>query len=390
MSEASMIVTRRYRYVHEDVDRWGNVRIYFRRALGQKKVRIHEKPNTEEFDRRYRELLQQCDADQFKPEPSGAPTTATFRWLGNKWLASQDFKQRDLRTQRVTQLILESMYLEPIAPGSPELFSDWPLKHFTAKAVRILRDRKADKPEGANNRVRRLRAMFNWALRPENEELGALHNPARDVPFLKPKRVGGFPCWEPEQIERFEARHEIGSKARLALALLMFTGCRRSDLVQLGKQHLRGGRLKFRQHKGRERSPVVIDVPVLSALQEVIDNTQTGELAFLITEQGRPFTANGFGAWFRDRCDEAGLPGLSAHGLRKAAATRAAENGATAHQLMAIFGWLTIKQAEHYTRMAQRKLLADAGMHTLGTNRVEKFPTLVVESEGVGKSAVKK
>lgn len=384
-----MIIQRRYKYVHQDVDRWGNVRTYFRRAVGQKKVRIHETPNTEEFDRRYRELLQQSDAGHFKPEPSTAPKPGTFRWLGNKWIASQDFKQRDPRTQRVTQLILESMYLEPIAPRSTELFGDWLLAHFTAKAVRILRDRKADKPEGANNRVRRLRSMFNWALRPENEELGVTANPARDVPFLKPKRVGGFPCWEPEDIEKFEARHEIGSKARLALALLMFTGCRRSDVVQLGKQHMRRGRLTFRQHKGRNRSPVTIDIPVLPALREVIDGTPTGDLAFLVTEYGQPFTANGFGGWFRDRCNEAGLPGLSAHGLRKAAATRAAENGATAHQLMAIFGWLTIKQAELYTRKAQRKLLADAGMHTLATNRVEKFPTLDAQSEQVGKSAAR-
>lgn len=385
-----MIVERKYRYVHEDVDRWGNVRIYFRRALGQKKVRIHERPNTEEFDQRHRELLLQSMAGTFKSQPGAVPNTGTFRWLGTRWIASSDFKQRDPRTQRVTQLILESMYLEPISPGTPETFGDWQLVHFNAKAVRILRDRKREKPEGANNRVRRLRAMFNWAIRPENEELGVTSNPARDVPLLKPTRVGGFPCWEPQDIAKFEKRHELGTKARLALALLMFTGCRRSDLVQLGKQHLRNGRLTFRQHKGRNRSPVTIDVPVLQDLQDVIDKTPTGDLAFLVTEQGRPFTANGFGGWFRDRCDEAGLPGLSAHGLRKAAATRAAENGATAHQLMAIFGWLTINQAELYTRRAQRNRLADAGMHTLGTNRGENFPTLDEQAGVVGKLAAKK
>jgi len=70
-------------------------------------------------------------------------------------------------------------------------------------------------------------------------------------------------------------------------------------------------------------------------------------LTFLVTEQGKPFTEAGFTNWFRDRCAEAALPDRSAHGLRKASATRAAENGATTHQLMAIFGWLTIKQAEN-------------------------------------------
>jgi integrase len=67
------------------------------------------------------------------------------------------------------------------------------------------------------------------------------------------------------------------------------------------------------------------------------------------------FTANGFGGWFRRRCREAGL---SAHGLRKAAATRFADNGATAHELMSWFGWSTLTEAERYTRAANRKALA--------------------------------
>ena len=52
-------------------------------------------------------------------------------------------------------------------------------------------------------------------------------------------------------------------------------------------------------------------------------------------------------------CVRAGVMGKSAHGLRKAAATRAAENGATVHQLMAIFGWTNVEQAELYTRLCE-------------------------------------
>jgi len=93
-------------------------------------------------------------------------------------------------------------------------------------------------------------------------------------------------------------------------------------------------------------------------LTRIIEATPSSELTFLTTEYGKPFTAAGFGGWFRDRCDEAGLPHCSAHGLRKAGAARAAENGATAHELMAIFGWLTLKEAERYTAAAQRRRLA--------------------------------
>jgi integrase len=120
---------------------------------------------------------------------------------------------------------------------------------------------------------------------------------------------------------------------------------------------------------------LTLELPVLPELQSVIDATPTGDLAFLVTERGQPFSAAGFGNWFQDRCNEAGLRGLSAHGMRKAAATRAAERGATAHQLMAIFGWRTIKQAEAYTRAAERKRLAAGAMHLLGTNGAGKSLT---------------
>jgi integrase len=80
-------------------------------------------------------------------------------------------------------------------------------------------------------------------------------------------------------------------------------------------------------------------------------------MTFLVTEFGKLFTSNGFGNRFRRWCDEAQLPHVSAHGLRKAGASIAAENGATERQLMAIFGWSTLKEAARYTRAARQKVL---------------------------------
>jgi hypothetical protein len=81
-----------------------------------------------------------------------------------------------------------------------------------------------------------------------------------------------------------------------------------------------------------------------------------------MTDHGQPFTPAGFGGWFREQCDKAGLKHCSAHGLRKAGASIAAENGASPHQLMAIFGWLTLKEAERYTQAARRRRMARSGM----------------------------
>ena len=80
-----------------------------------------------------------------------------------------------------------------------------------------------------------------------------------------------------------------------------------------------------------------------------MDVSLCGNLTFLVNDLGRPFTDAGFGNKFRSWCDQAGLKHCTAHGLRKAGATMAANNGATAHQLMSIFGWRTLKMAEQYT-----------------------------------------
>jgi integrase len=157
---------------------------------------------------------------------------------------------------------------------------------------------------------------------------------------------------------------------------LLFTGVRRSDMVGLGRQMVRDGWLRFTEVKGRRRKVKHREIPLLPQLKEAIDAAPSGNLTFLVTTFGKPFTSNGFGNWFRRRCDEAGLKGCSAHGLRKAGATIAADNGATEHQLMAIYGWETTKQAGVYTRKVNRKRLAGEAMH------------LVVPTEGVPLSPV--
>ena len=185
-----------------------------------------------------------------------------------------------------------------------------------------------------------------------------LTNPAREVKFLKSKRQGGFHAWDDAEIAQFEARHPIGTKARLALALLLYSGQRRSDIVVFGRQHVKAGWLHFVQHKNRNRSPVTLQLPILPELQSVIDQSPTGDMTFLVTAFGKPFTNNGFGNWFGDRCREAGLQDRSAHGLRKASARRLAEWGATTEQIKAWCGWKTAKEADRYLREVNQRKLA--------------------------------
>lgn len=353
------MITVKIPYVHEDVDRHGNVRIYFWRK-GQRKVRMRETPGTEAFEKRYRELLNESEQGLLRPVvgPSRADP-GTWRWLCIQYFGSSTFKMLDPKTQATRRRILERTFEEPIFPSAPQIFADVPINHFTGKHVRVLRDRKLKLPNAANGRVKCIGYVFSWAV--EEQPQLARANPARDVPLLK-TASNGYHSWTLEEVAQYERRHPIGTKARLALALIMFTGVRRSDAVRLGRQHTQNGWFKFRQFKNRNRHPVDIEIPVLPDLQHIIDASPTGDLTYLITEYGRPFTAEGFGNKMREWCNEAGLTHCSAHGLRKAGAAIAAENGASELQLMSIFGWKTIQEAERYTRAARRKKMAGDAM----------------------------
>lgn len=363
-----MSLTVKLRYVHEDVDRYGNVRLYFWRR-GGRKIRLHEKFGSPEFFRRYHELVEADPSDQLsRPEGPLRPSAGTFRWLCVEYMRSPDFRRLGAASQRNRKGVIESMCLEPVKPDSATTFASVPLDALSAKALRVLRDRKEGLPEAANTRVKVLRQVFAWAVEEEHIE----ENPARDLKRLR-NRTGGHHTWTTDELGKYIERHPLGTKAHLAFCLFLFSGCRRSDVVRLGRQHRRGNWLSFRPAKGGADG-VTVEVPILHDLQRALDAGPCGDMTFLVTESGQPFTPAGFGNWFRERCLEAGVPGR-AHGIRKAGATLLAERGATAHQLMAIFGWMTLKEAERYTRAAQRKQMAADGMPLLGRIENEMFPT---------------
>jgi len=122
----------------------------------------------------------------------------------------------------------------------------------------------------------------------------------------------------------------------LMIRMLLYTGVRRSDVVRPGPQHARSGWLRLKVHKNRDRHPIEVEIPILPDLQRIPDARTTGNLAYLVSAYGKPYSEAGFGMRFRKWCDRGELPNCSAHGLRKAGAALAPENGATEYQLMAL------------------------------------------------------
>ena len=126
-----------------------------------------------------------------------------------------------------------------------------------------------------------------------------------------------------------------------------------------------GPELHFRQMKTR----VWLELPMLRELREAVEAGPTGELAFLVTARGVPFTPAGFGNWFRECCDAAGLHNCSAHGLRKAASRRFAHAGFNELQIMAWTGHQSSKEVMRYTKSAKQRRLADQGLKKMERER---------------------
>jgi integrase len=366
MLERSTMAPINLPYLSFEIDRHRNARAYVRRF--GRRVRIKEVPGSPAFLDAYKAALALLEPKAGAlTDPITEAEPGTFGAMALAYLKSAEFHNLKRSTQVARRLVIEHCLREPYHIDDPKVrMADVPLKTFGTKHIRVLRDRKSDKPGAAKNRIKFISVMFAWAIEADYEGIAA--NPARDVKPIK-HVSDGFHTWTVDEVATFEAFYPVGTRARLALALLLYTGARRSDVVKFGRQHVKAGKLRYVPTKTEHVRPRPLTIPFLSMLSEVIAQSPTGDLTYLITEHGRPFTAAGFGNWFGDCCAKAGVPGR-AHGLRKAGATILAQRGATAHELMAIYGWATVDQTTTYTRAVDQERLAGA-LHRLDLSHPE-------------------
>jgi integrase len=200
------------------------------------------------------------------------------------------------------------------------------------KHVAAMLAERSRTPAAARNFLKALRCLMRFAV-----GAGLIANdPTAAIKALR-HRSTRIHTWTEEEIALFEAKHPVGSRARLASGLLLYTAQRKSDVVRMGRQHLRNGEL----HVIQQKTGTELFVPVHPDLVALLA-TAPNNLTFLTTSKGAPFTSAGFGNWFRKMCDEAGLPAhCSSHGLRKAACRRLAEITSSAPMIMAISGHRT-------------------------------------------------
>ncbi len=335
----------RLKHVHSYTDRHGRRRHYLR-LPGRAAIRLPGEPGSAEFLAAYQAGL---SGPAKAPGPRLPPRHAapgTMDALAASYYASAAWAALSPSSQRTYRRILERLRAAyghlPVSMMEP--------KHLRA----IVAQDAGTAPAAANHRRRMLRALMQHAIATGLRE----DDPSRDVARVA-YREGSIATWTEAQIAQFEAHWPSGSKPRLAFALLLYTAQRRSDVVRMGRQHLAGGWLKVTQQKTAAR----LDIPVHPQLAAELAQIPEGQLTFLLTPGGKPYSPNGFYMRFAGWVSDAGLPaGLSPHGLRKAACRRLAEAGCTASQIMAISGHKTLAEVQRYTREVEQRAMAETAM----------------------------
>lgn len=338
-------------YLVEDKDRFGNLRRYIR-VPGKPKVRVPEdlKKDTEEFSQFYWDVRRGAYKPKKTPKTIAAKK-GTFGWLVEQYYLSSDFTKLN---EEYTQVERRRQLDEMVAK-----IGDLPML-ITPKTIRDgVKSRRADSEAGSRARkfLSALRDVYRFALDADLVKT----DPTIGIRAPKPK-TPGFHSWTLAECLAFEKRHPLGTMARTAYAIGLYALARRSDAVKVGRPHVRGGILAYQQEKNRGRAPVWVEHPIVPPLQQALKAKQGKGLTWLETSFGKPFSKKGFGNWFADRCEEAGIPQCSFHGLRKATAARMAEEGYTSQQIMAALGDKTLQQAEVYTRAASNKRMANDAM----------------------------
>jgi integrase len=330
-------------YLNRAITRHGRAVWYVRVGHGdrRRRVRLRAEYGTLEFDFKYQAALAGQEAVK-----DCAAAVGTLAWLIERYRETTAWTTLSLATRRQR----ENIFKQVLRTAGAD-----PLAHITKNAIVSGRERRAATPSQARHFLDAMRGLFHWALDAGHVKVDPTQG-VRDP--LRPK-TGGFPIWTEKDVTAYEKQWPI-TRQRVWLDVLLYTGLRRGDAVRLGRQHVRDGIATIQT----EKTGTEVSIPILPILAATLRVGPCGDLAFIAGASGQPLTKESFGNEFRKACRAAGVQ-HSAHGLRKIAATRAANNGATVAELEAIFGWTGGRMASLYTRAADRRRLARRAMHKL-------------------------
>jgi integrase len=320
------------RFVHREINRHGNPRWYFRRGHAPR-IRLPDEYGTAEWFTAYDKAL---GGDRAR-KPRYAD--GSFAWGLAAYYKSQAWAALGPATQRQRRNVFK--HIE--AQHGAIMLTQWTRREIVAG-----RDKRADRPAASGMFIKAMRGLFQWLLDAEHIKV----DPTQGVKLVE-TRTDGFEAWTIDDLAAYRAQWPLGTRQRVAVEVIFAGGFRRGDAVRVGRQHVRDGVIRIDTEKTGER----VVVPVSDTLDAALKAGPTGDLAFIVSAEGKPYVKESFGNNFRDWCTAAKIT-KSAHGLRKLAATLDAEAGYTGAELGAKYGWADLKMPSLYTRSADRERLS--------------------------------
>ncbi|WP_299176966.1 hypothetical protein [uncultured Brevundimonas sp.] len=207
-------------------DRHGKVRFRFRRK-GSRVVCLPGAPGSPEFAEAYAQAV--AGVTSKLEVGAGRTVPGTINALAVAIYQSAEWTQLAATTQATYRGIIERLRRD---------YGHLGVKGLKADHVRKMRDLRRETPTAANNLLKVLRWMMAFAvernLRQDNPVIG-----------IKPLKVDsdGFHTWTEAEILKFETHWPVGTRERLAMDLLLYTAQRSGDVRQMGRQHVREGRI---------------------------------------------------------------------------------------------------------------------------------------------------
>jgi integrase len=343
-------------------DRHGKTRVYFRRDKG-KRVPLPSDINSDAFEAAYAAAL--AGAIETKKSRREPPAPGTIGALILSYQQSASYIELRPTTRKGYASRIEALR----SAHAHRTLSGMTREGIITKILAPY----AGRPGAALSILKMLRVLIRHAI-----EIGWLkHDPSIGIKRPKTKEIRS---WTDDEIAQFEARWPIGTRERLAFALMLYTGQRRSDVHKMTWAATTDETITLTQQKTGSR----LVIPLHAELRRILSVAPRDHVTILNTAFGRPFSVDGFSQFMRGAITAAGLPlECHPHGLRKAAGRRLAEAGCSAREIMAILGHKTLSEAERYTRDADQARLARAAIVRLQAGRsVNKPPKPTRKSLG--------
>ncbi|MFV1850167.1 MAG: tyrosine-type recombinase/integrase [Thalassospira sp.] len=287
-------------------------------------------------------------------ENEGQNWPGSIGWVIAKYKNSRGFKELAEGTKK-----FYIQYMNEVHALGPDL----PISAFTTPMLQDFVD-TFDGIKGADRKLKTiLNLLFKTAIKWEVMD----KNPAQFLETTQGSRRQIV--WEPAEIEAWYHAAQFGDRAfatTTAFCLLQYTAQRPIDVLKMPVSHFNPATnmIRVRQQKTGAFLEIPLHRDAIDRIAEAVKLAKEDGCTTIVQHEGRPVPYTTFLNNFR-RATAKDMAHLQPRDLRRTAAVRMSEAGATTTQISAVAGWSieqTSKILEHYvprtTEMARGAIAA--------------------------------